>query len=132
MVKRSREETLRWNAAYRERHRGRERKRAQLHNRRLKSEVLARYGTICAHCGFSDVRALQIDHIRGDGGAERRRLGGQNFAGKEFYAWLKAQGFPDGYQTLCANCNLIKHFGGTFYENVQIPMLLREEIAQYG
>lgn len=75
----------------------------------LRTQALERYGTECKNCGFSDTRALQIDHINNDGGKERRGLGGQNFSGWRFYHWLKQQGWPDGYQTLCANCNMIKH-----------------------
>lgn len=36
-------------------------------------------------------------------------MGGQSFSGYRFYGWLKSRGWPDGYQTLCANCNTIKY-----------------------
>lgn len=75
----------------------------------LKQEVLNVYGTSCASCGFSDVRALQIDHIDNDGNIERASLGGKNFSGHTFYRWLKKNDWPVGYQTLCANCNTIKY-----------------------
>lgn len=76
--------------------------------RELKEETLKAYGLVCATCGFSDQRALQIDHIENDGAVERKRLGGRCFSGYPFYRWLKKQGWPSGYQTLCANCNSIK------------------------
>lgn len=63
-------------------------------------------GHACARCGFSDLRALQIDHVNGDGAKER----GRNQA---FYKRILAD---DGgrYQILCANCNWIKrHEEGT-------------------
>lgn len=75
----------------------------------LKMEVLAQYGQACVFCGFSDYRALQIDHILDNGAQERKSLGGQNFSGHRFYYWLKKRNWPKGYQTLCANCNIIKH-----------------------
>lgn len=76
---------------------------------KLKREVLEHYGQTCVACGFSDLRALHIDHIANDGNKERARLGSPKFSGEKFYRWLKKQGWPTGYQTLCANCNIIKH-----------------------
>ena len=36
-------------------------------------------------------------------------LGGEKrLAGGDFYLWLKKSGYLEGYQTLCANCNLKK------------------------
>ena len=70
-----------------------------------KLDILSHYsnGTIkCAHCGFDDIRALSIDHIDG-GGAPHRRM-----TGNDIYGWLKRNGYPDGYQVLCMNCQLIK------------------------
>ena len=74
----------------------------------VKQEALSHYGESCVACNFSDIRALQIDHINNNGAEERRALGGQKFSGWNFYRWLKQQGWPSGYQTLCANCNAIK------------------------
>ncbi len=58
----------------------------------------------CAVCGFSDKRALQIDHINNDGNMDRRLHG----SGLQFYRWLLFNNYPAGYQVLCANCNAIK------------------------
>jgi hypothetical protein len=96
------------NARYRSTHR-KELRRKQNENRAaLKLEALEKYGRVCAVCGFNDPRALQIDHVENNGSEERRKLGGQGFAGWQFYRWLKSQGWPEGYQTLCANHNIIK------------------------
>ena len=79
--------------------------RQQRHRRRLKEEVLTYYGggkLACVRCGFEDVRALTIDHINNDGSGKRKRIG------YHFYHWLKAEGYPEGYQTLCMNCQFIK------------------------
>lgn len=77
---------------------------------KLKTDVLNYYGTSCAVCGFDDPRALQIDHVNGGGNEERLRVGGsKNFSGWNFYRWLRKNKYPEGYQTLCANHNMIKH-----------------------
>lgn len=82
------------------------------YNERLKTLVLANYGVkgnaVCVACGFNDIRALCIDHILNNGAEERLRLRDKYFAGSIFHRWLRDNGFPAGYQTLCANCNLIK------------------------
>lgn len=79
---------------------------------KLKNEVLSVYGRNgkpeCVQCGFSDIRALCLDHINDNGAEERLKLGSKNIAGTRFATWVRKQGFPKGYQTLCANCNLIK------------------------
>ena len=79
--------------------------------RRLeKLEVMNHYsnGTgCCVRCGFSDIRALQIDHINGGGTKHRVELGR---SGEAFYRWLRMNNYPEGYQVLCCNCNGIKRF----------------------
>jgi hypothetical protein len=76
---------------------------------RLKIDVLTKYGggkCECVRCGFSDVRALSLDHIYGNGNEHRRR---ETFkGGVDFYRALKQAGYPSGYQTLCMNCQFIK------------------------
>ncbi len=109
-VSRHRPETRRrLNAEYRARHKDRLALEERGRRNALKEAALHRYGQRCARCGFEDARALQIDHVENDGAAERAVLGGQHFSGWKFYAVLEKRGWPDGYQTLCANCNLIKY-----------------------
>ena len=43
-----------------------------------------------------------LSHING-GGASHRRIARNNV-----YGWLKRNGYPEGYQVLCMNCQLIK------------------------
>lgn len=74
----------------------------------VKREVLTYYGNgqcRCVRCGFADLRALTIDHIKGGGTKHTNSLGGR---GKWFYRWLQKQGYPQDYQTLCFNCQWIK------------------------
>lgn len=75
---------------------------------KLKLAVMSYYsrGTPkCTMCGYTDTRALSIDHVDG-GGREHLRtvVGGDN----HFYRWLKHNGFPKGFQVLCMNCQWIK------------------------
>lgn len=70
----------------------------------LRIAVFNKLGNKCSKCGYdTDSRALQIDHIAGDGRQEKRRIGWWNFYNKI----LKDS---TGYQLLCANCNYIKRY----------------------
>jgi len=76
--------------------------------RRVKREVFRLLGNKCVRCGFSDIRALQLDHIKGGGGIERRKIGSSMYLYFYIIKQLKkGKGF-DKYQLLCANCNWIK------------------------
>lgn len=63
----------------------------------------------CARCGYTDLRALVIDHRNNDGNKER-----QGSIGKRGVCYfLKILRMPQEeaksrYQILCANCNMIK------------------------
>lgn len=76
-----------------------------------KLEVLAHYGKdgapVCVVCGESRVLCLSIDHING-GGMKHRKLVTGGSGGGRFYSWLKRNGYPEGYQTLCMNDNFLK------------------------
>lgn len=84
-------------------------------NGRLKVIVLTHYGKgklKCTHCGFSDIRALSIDHIAGKGFQHRQK----SKTGSSFYRWLIHNGYPEGYQTLCMNCQWIKRVENKEYK----------------
>jgi hypothetical protein len=75
----------------------------------LKLRVLTHYGNgkcACVKCGATNVNALSIDHINGGGNKHRKQI--NVLAGIPFYIWLKKNNFPEGYQTLCMNCQCIK------------------------
>jgi len=79
--------------------------KARYYEKRLK--VLLHYGNgkiACIKCGFSDTRALSIDHIHGGGLQHRRHV----IKGYTLALWLWKHGLPEGYQTLCMNCQFIK------------------------
>ena len=74
----------------------------------LKAEILTHYGRgrlACVMCGESRLACLSVDHINGRGTIHRKEL---NKYGYKFYALLKRQEFPQGYQTLCMNCQFVK------------------------
>jgi hypothetical protein len=56
-------------------------------------------------CGYSNIDALTLDHIANTGASERKL---KHITGTWLYRRLRRFGYPDGYQVLCANCNLIK------------------------
>lgn len=66
---------------------------------RVRAAAIALLGGKCVRCGFSDARALQLDHIHGAGIRDRRSTT------TRYRAVLK--GSTD-FQLLCANCNWIK------------------------
>ncbi len=100
----ARQKTVDWNRANKE-------KKHRIYKRnviKLRTQVLTHYGNgklMCVRCGENQLPCLTIDHIKGGGNKSRKELG---VTGLGFYRWLKQQGFPLGYQTLCANCQLIK------------------------
>lgn len=72
---------------------------------RLRRAALRLLGMRCASCGYdADERALQIDHVDGDGAAEKqaRRVR------RVLYLAILAGTHTGRYQILCANCNTIK------------------------
>lgn len=69
--------------------------------------ILGRYGKVCCCCGIADLKFLTIDHIHGGGTQHRKEIGVDG--GVNFYRYLIEQGLPDGYQTLCFNCNVGKY-----------------------
>jgi len=63
-------------------------------------------GGKCKRCNFSDIRALQIDHVNGNGSKEVKSFYGGN---KTMQRYIFMGRLPKkNYQILCANCNWIK------------------------
>lgn len=66
-------------------------------------KVLEILGEVCVNCGYTDTRALQIDHVHGGGTQER--MGSTTY----YVNVLRSVHEKEGkYQILCANCNWIK------------------------
>jgi hypothetical protein len=72
--------------------------------RRLRVAGLELLGGKCVRCGFSDIRALQFDHIHGGGCKDKRER--KAIIYKDVIdTTLRGE---NKYQLLCANCNWIK------------------------
>ena len=69
-------------------------------------EILVLLGGVCTRCGFSDRRALEVDHVYG--GGKLGRLGGQIDGSPQTIRIVKSH--PDQFQLLCANCHKIKTY----------------------
>lgn len=74
---------------------------------RQRKAALCLLGNKCQRCGITDIRVLQIDHIKGRGNQERKSTvdGRGNGIIRKI---LKMEHPETEYQILCANCNLIK------------------------
>ena len=70
----------------------------------------------CRCCGEnSHLDFLTIDHI------ESRKMSGhkRTFNGTQLNAELKKKNFPNGFQVLCWNCNMVKGFYGKCAHEVE-------------
>lgn len=88
-----------------------EKGREELHRDNIKRTILIQYlGGKCCRCGYeNDIRALQLDHIHGDGNIDRKRKGR---CGKIYRYYVKNEltlkEAENTLQVLCANCHAIK------------------------
>ena len=65
--------------------------------------AIEKLGGKCTKCGYSDIRALQIDHVYGGGTRELYQLGR-----RKMYQKVIDEAESGNYQVLCCNCNWIK------------------------
>jgi hypothetical protein len=63
-------------------------------------------GGKCVRCGFIDFRALQIDHVNGNGREHSKRY--RNAYGMYRAMYKEILNGSKEYQCLCSNCNWIK------------------------
>jgi len=96
-----------YSAAYRQQDPARYAALKTAERQRLRTELIAAYGGKCACCGEAEPAFLQLDHVNGGGNKERLMSGGK---GGGVLRRLRREGFPPGYQVLCANCNYAKAF----------------------
>lgn len=75
------------------------------YRKKVRVMIRERYGKVCQCCGEHRPEFLTLDHINGGGGRHRKAIGG---GGVLMYVKLVGQGLPEGYQTLCFNCNAAK------------------------
>lgn len=91
-------------------------KRKELITKR-REELINLYGGKCVKCGYSDHRALQFDHINGDGSIDKKN----GIRNVKLYNEIKNN--RNRFQLLCANCNWIKR-----YENNELAGPLTKQL----
>lgn len=77
--------------------------------KRRKARLVQLMGGCCVRCGFTDLRALQIDHVNGGGCQQFKDFPGG--LSRSAYFTIVEKSFlakENEYQVLCANCNWIK------------------------
>lgn len=84
-------------------------KSTKIQYRLLREEAFKFYSKLeqpeCINCGEWVNELLVLDHIEG-GGRQDRAVRGSGF---NFYRALKRDGWPEGFQVMCYNCNNLKH-----------------------
>ena len=80
---------------------------------KARQEVISHYGfnkkPMCCYCGETEFDYLTIDHIdNGRGNPASREHG----SGSTLCYWIIKNNFPEGFQTLCFNCNMVKNTKG--------------------
>jgi hypothetical protein len=91
--------------------------KTRVRNQLIRIALIILLGEKCVKCGFnSDIRALQVDHIKGGGTKEVRDFGGNITKMWKFYLENPELAIKT-LQTLCANCNTIKRYENN--ENVK-------------
>jgi len=112
----NREEQLEYRRAWGKKNKLKVRAAKILTGRRLRRKIrlaaLSVLGGRCAKCGFSDERALQVDHKNGGGNSHRKQFKNQT----DYYKHI-INGETEGLQVLCANCNTIKRVENKEYKN---------------
>ena len=98
------------NKEWAAKHRVSKAKYHRLYFRELRRQAVAKLGDKCKHCGITDLRLLQIDHVDGGGGKELKKIGVYGIYCKIL------KGDTKGYQLLCANCNWLKR-----HEENEVP-----------
>jgi hypothetical protein len=72
--------------------------------------LFAFFGNKCARCGFSDWRALQLDHVNGGGRQDPAYKHGRVRANALQLLKRSPDEARQKFQLLCANCNWIKRY----------------------
>lgn len=97
--------TRRWRKENPERWRETNRKNSREQHASARARALCALGGRCVRCGFSDPRALQIDHVNGGGNDDFKRLHAIPYLNHVLDEVQRGSG---KFQLLCANCNWIK------------------------
>lgn len=71
----------------------------------VRNECIEAYGGRCGCCGEEHAEFLLLSRVVVPGAVEQQSVGDHEVP-KRMYARLKKEGYPPGFQVLCANCNL--------------------------
>jgi len=99
-----------YHAKYAKEHREKFNENSRRYVAKIKKLVFDYYGRKCVCCGETNQEFLSIDHINGNGNKHRREI--MSTGGYSTYLWLVKNNFPEGFRTLCHNCNLSIGFYG--------------------
>jgi hypothetical protein len=75
----------------------------------------------CPGCNTTYIEFLQLDHVTGNG-AMHRKENNLGTGGARLWRWVRANGYPAGFQVLCRNCN------GAKFNRPQCPLHGRDHI----
>lgn len=73
---------------------------------RVMAEMFDAYGGKCACCGNARRIVLELDHVDNNGAEDRRAV--RRTGGFPMAVRLRKEGWPSGFQLLCANCHTEK------------------------
>lgn len=76
-------------------------------------DYYSNYTMKCLCCGEDKYEFLSIDHEKGGGSKHRKQIGWSHL-----YLWLIQNDMPEGFQTLCMNCNWAKGIYGSCPHNL--------------
>ena len=82
----------------------------------MRKELIDFMGGKCVECGYSDIRALQIDHVNGGGRKEYQE--NKSIKSPKLYKKHISKN-KKNYQLLCANCYWIKRHEKKEYRSVK-------------
>lgn len=108
--------------------RSRSRSTSKIYRDRIRLEAIKKLTNSeirCVKCGFSDIRALAIDHIKGGGHKERINGHGMVKTISDIVLRLSNEEAQEKYQILCYNYNRIKQVEK---EEIHKPVLLEDEL----
>lgn len=101
------------------------------YRKKIRKDVIKKYGEICECCGESRWQFLVIDHKNKDGNVERRLLAGRKEgSSSKWYLKLKREPIREDLRVLCYNCNNAIHIFGTCPHELERKNT--REISQLG
>jgi len=78
-------------------------KQSRASQQKLRDKIFETFGHCCAICGFSDKRALSLDHVFNNGAEERRLLSIRVIYRRSLLPENQHQ-----YRMLCMNCQFVE------------------------